>query len=118
MEAEAGALRRLLQGSRPARNSEGYPPELRTRVGSWLAGRRAEGRSWTELSQVLGISATTARSWGESARASGFVEVQTTPQFLSFARLEDAGLTLVTPRGYRVEGLRPADLLALLEQLG
>ena len=117
MEAEAVELRRQLSRSRPARNSEGYPPELRARVGLWLAACRDRGHSWTALGQALGISANTARSWGESARSPGFVEVQTTPASAELG-LECAPLTLVTPRGYRVEGLSLESVVALLEQLG
>ena len=118
MEAEAGELRRQLHRSRPTRNSEGYPPKLRARVGLWLAAHRDRGRSWTELGQSLGISAATARSWGEAARGAGFVEVHAAPAVAAPAAGETEVLTLVTPQGYRVEGLRLETLVALLEQLG
>ena len=112
-------LRAQLEQSRPARASAGYPHELRVRAGAWLRAQRVAGVSWDRLGEQLGVSRTTVRSWATAAKkarrssATDFlaVEVQVEP-------LLPRQPTLVSPRGFRVEGLELGQLVELLGQLG
>lgn len=113
MWEDAESLRRALSGARPTWNAAGFPAELRARVGRWLSARRAEGAPWSALSEALGIAEGTARRWADGGTSGGFVSVQ-----LDAPALRREGPVLITPRGYRVEGLDAAMLHELLERLG
>ena len=77
---------------------------------SWVAGRRACGASWSELGAALGIPAVTMQSWQASTSGSP------APLLVPVEVVEDpphTTVTLVSPTGWRVEGLP----LALVAQL-
>ena len=120
MSDTAEQLRVELAATRPAHNSAGYPPELRDRAGAWLADRHAEGAGWKALGARLGICRTTARAWARCASRGAAAEVT----FLPVAPRPASSLAssrrpgLVSPRGYRVEGLDSELLVDLLERLG
>lgn len=90
-----------------------YPKELR-RLAVAIAQDRGE-RPLSELAEELGVNVETLRSWlGQPARFRPVeVEVAAEPEVAVVA-----GLRLITPRGYRVEGLGMESLAALLRVLG
>jgi hypothetical protein len=122
----AKTLRALLARSRPSVNVEGYPLEVRARAGAWIRTRRDAGARWTELGRELGITRTTARAWAtrEVETSAREAEVRS-PSFLP-VRVGDGepsestsgSPVLITPRGYRVQGLGLEQLAALLERVG
>lgn len=98
----------------------GYGREVRAAV-VWYAKRlREAGATWARVGEGLPVSPTTIRAWllsAETAPAAGAlvpVAVFDTPR-ASPARVEPTQLTLVTPGGYRLEGL---DLVTARELLG
>jgi hypothetical protein len=77
----------------------------------------AQERRDEPLAQVaadLGVSAVSLQRWLEAGEPSGFrpVEIESGP-----AAAPVSGLALITPRGYRVEGLEPGILVSLLRVL-
>ena len=77
---------------------------------SWVAGRRACGASWSELAAALSIPAVTMQSWQAST------SVSPAPSLVPVEVVEDppsTTVTLVSPTGWRIEGLP----LALVAQL-
>lgn len=89
---------------------------------------RARGRSWSSISDELGVSAVSLQRWiaqGASASAvprvaaasRGFAEVRVSSVVEHEQTRVASGLHLVTPSGYRVEGLDRDDVLMLLRQL-
>lgn len=77
-----------------------YPPELRGRVGRYVRAARAEGKPWMALHRELQLSQQTLRRWCQRAAQ---------PATLQPVRLRQAvtrpALTLVSPEGWRFEGL-------------
>jgi hypothetical protein len=89
-----------------------YPAELRA-----LAVVVAQERREEPLARVasdLGVSAVSLQRWLEQGEPAGFrsVEIESGP-----AEARGRGLALITPRGYRVEGLEAEVLVSLLRVL-
>ena len=128
MDEEARTLAAALRQARARRDPEGYPTELRRRAGAWLARGRSRGETWVALGAALGLSSTTASNWARSSPEAGFLPVRTEPtpapppEPLSTApppsAVPPSSAVLVTPRGYRVQGLSTDALVFVLERLG
>ncbi len=119
MADTAAQLLAEIARNRPPHNSAGYPAGLRERVGARLIARHAEGLSWKMLGAELGISRTTARKWARRVAESSAERATFLPVALvSPVPVSAACPVLFTPRGYRVEGLDPEQLLQVLERLG
>jgi hypothetical protein len=88
----------------------GYPPDLRRQIS--LVGRqlRDEGKRWSEIGGELGMRGESVRRLCEEA-APGFAPVEVVNE--NVAR----GLVLVTPSGFRVEGLDAASAVTLIRRL-
>lgn len=126
------SVRALLVTSRPASWNLGYPPAVRDRVAAYATARRAAGTGMSAIAAELGVSRHSVVSWskppaGEPPR--GLVPVEVTSEAsmpAQRARLASMQLgadraalpVLVSPRGFRVEGLGLDALGALLERLG
>jgi transposase len=111
MKDEAGFLRRELDriGTRRGRC---VPPELRARAAAWLRARRAEGRSVVELAAELGVAAGTVLRWSnEGVRA--IVPVKVVPDMSPTAQV-----AVVSPSGFRIEGITLEDAVRVLRELG
>jgi len=114
----------LLIAHRPRASSLGYPEVVRRRVGEYVAARRSDGARVNELARELGISHTSVSRW--SAAEVGplqFVAVEVEPEVVAappsvLAERSGSVPTLISPRGYRVEGLDLDALTALLGRLG
>jgi len=109
------ALRRRVERSGDGR-ARRYSRALREAVMAAAAVAREAGWSWTRLGEELGISHETLRRWWyDEARASG-------PTLVA-VDIEDGGetvggrLSVVTPMGYRVEGLGVDEAAKLLQTL-
>lgn len=120
MSDTAEQLRLELAHARPSHNAAGYPPGLRDRVSAWLADQRDQGASWNTLGGQLGISRTTARDWAQRASSGEAEERAFLPVSVECVppRVPPRGPVLVSPRGYRVEGLDVDLLVDVLERLG
>lgn len=94
------------------RGSAGYPPELRERLIAAARELRAARCSWVTVADNLGVSVGFIRlACADSApRPAAFVPVHVTAPPTS-------PITLHSPAGWRVEGLRLDDLPALLAAL-
>lgn len=91
-----------------------YPAPMRA-----LAVALARERSREPLGRVaadLGVSVLSLQRWIEQGEPARFRPVEVEPE--SVARLRSGGLVLITPRGYRVEGLETETLSSLLRVLG
>lgn len=89
-----------------------YPAELRA-----VAVAVAQERSGEPLARVasdLGVSVVSLQRWLEQGEPAVFrpVEIEPGP-----ATVPAGGLALITPRGYRVEGLEAGVLVSLLRVL-
>ncbi len=134
MDDTATTLRELLQRNRPRTASLGWPPDLRVRVARHAAGRRARGEGWAAIGNSLGISRSSVRGWVEAldvipaTNAMVPVIVSDAPQSVPTPTLTPTptptptsmgrDLVLVSPRGYRLEGLSVNAAITALERLG
>ena len=122
------SLREQVAATRPHHPSRGYPLELRLRVSAYARRRIAAGALHDAVAGELGVSRTGLRNWLRAASPPGGralvpVQLSTEPPAglppATCPRPIAAGTpTLISPRGFRVEGLAVADLETLLARLG
>lgn len=93
------------------RGSAGYPPDLRGRLIAAAQELRAARCSWETVADNLGVSVGFIRLACADTRPTGLVPVQVVPPAPA------TPLTLHSPSGWRIEGLRLDDLPALIASL-
>lgn len=112
MENQRGrALRRRVAEHGGGRGKK-YPEALRADVGAWVRQGRADGVAWQELKQEIGLSLESLRRWsglGAQTRSKRVVEVEVVR--------DGGGVCVVSPTGYRVEGLSLEGAATLLRAL-
>ncbi len=111
----AAGLRRELDGV-AVRRGRCFPANLRRRAAAWLAERRAEGVTVDELAAELGLAPGTVLRWSTGAEKRGtraLVPVEIVPE-----RTAARTVSVVSPSGFRVEGLSLVEAAALLRALG
>jgi hypothetical protein len=109
LRAQVAALGRRHRGAR-------VPPRLRTDIIAHAQAWRAAGASMRSIAAALGVAPESIRRWTQPPRAPrALVPVQVVAE--RSARVATP-LTLVSPRGFRVEGLGLADVGTLLGTLG
>jgi hypothetical protein len=87
-----------------------FAPEIRSRIAAVGRQLRREGHGWRAVGLALGIPPESARRIAEAAgNESALVPVTVTPVA--------SPLTLVSPSGWRIEGLDAPTLVALLPRL-
>jgi hypothetical protein len=93
------------------------PPPLRAELIAYARTWRAAGTSMRTIAAALGVAPESIRRWTQppAAPSTALVPVRVVPDRLPAAR---SALTLVSPRGFRVEGLGLADVGTLLAALG
>jgi len=112
MDARVESFRNAVARSGAGGVGRRYPAELRA-----LAVAVAQERREEPLARVaadLGVSAVSLQRWLEQGEPAGFRPVEIEP---SPAAAPAVGLALITPRGYRVEGLEAGVLVSLLRVL-
>lgn len=89
------------------------PANLRNEVVSYVASRRDSGSSVMEIAADLGVSDSTLTRWmtAEKNKKGSMSAVRVKETAMS------SGVVLVTPRGYRIEGLDVASAAHLLRSL-
>lgn len=109
----------LLQSHRPRGKNQGYPEHVRAQVGAWARAERARGRGWGDLARRLPVTPTTLQSWArEAGDVDGLVPVIVADSPPTAPAPPQWAPVLVTPRGYRVEGLDFDGIARLVERLG
>ena len=116
-QREAEKLRRELE-TVTSRQGPCFPRDLKERVARWIVEQRASGVTAAELATTLGLAAGTVLRWSRDigaapARSRALVPVVVVP---------DAGaartVSVVSPSGFRIEGVSIAEAAALLKALG
>ena len=109
------ARRALAQLGRRGKTTA-IPGEVREVLVAYALEQRERGRSWSAIAKGLGVSSSGLIRWSQRAvaRCEGAVPVE--------VRVEGArggtAVTLVSPAGYRIEGLGVSEALAALRELG
>jgi hypothetical protein len=96
------------------------PDAVRTRVLAYTRRQRAAGESWTRVARTVGLSIGSLKNWSRlPAVARTLVPVAVAaPAGVAPPAVPAAALVVVSPGGYRVEGLDLATASALLRALG
>lgn len=117
MRDEATRIRQAISGLGRGRTTR-IPDPIRQMVSAHVKQRRAEGATWLELSEAMGLSPNglkrIAREGKEPPRRRALVPVAVRPD-----RKErvDRGFVLVVPNGLRIEGLDLDEAARLLRAL-
>lgn len=111
MTMNADQLRDEITRSRAVQDRWRCPPALRKKIIEFAEQGRREGRSVTRLAAQVGLSASGLRRWLEKV-----------PGIVRPVRLQEPvpvapSLVLVTPEGYRLEGLDASSAVDLLRRL-
>jgi hypothetical protein len=116
-EQAAARLRGQVAALGPRHRGARIPPRLRAELIAHARAGRAAGVSMRTIAAALGVAPESIRRWTQSPAAAPAALV---PVQIVAARPvgEAAALTLVSPRGFRAEGLGLADVGALLAALG
>ena len=96
------------------------PPELRSRIVEYARSCREQGRTVGDIAADLGLIESTVARWLRREAAelkAGFRSVAIVASEDRLAPHTTGALRLVTPNGYRVEGLDADTLAYLLEVL-
>ena len=101
------------------------PQEVRRAVLAYVEIARGEGLSWRRIAQGVDISEPTLRRWNEQQSSQSTVGLLPV-EVIGEQRIEfDAqgseqanSMSLISPGGYRVEGLGAEQLAALLLRVG
>ena len=111
----AEGLTRLAGGQRR------WPEDLKAAIMAYAARRRTEGESDNAIAQRLGLYQSTLSRWRREAERAGerFRPVAIVPSLEAETLLASpaGSLQLITPAGYRVEGLDLDTLVTLLRSL-
>ena len=109
MENEVGKLRSVLARRESGRGRR-YSPDLRRQISCVGRQLREEGKSWSEIGAELGMRGESVRRLCEDG-AAGFAAVEVVNDVVT------RGLVLVSPSGFRVEGLDAAGAAMLIRRL-
>lgn len=112
---EITALRRELAKHVKGRGKR-YPAELKRRVTAYALHERDVGATYDAIAETLGLAFETVRRWcvavtGTDERAPMLVPVEVVAEPRS-------AVAIISPSGYRLEGLEPAEAVAALRALG
>ena len=97
------------------------PQELHVEVERYAALRRRAGASWRTIAGSVGVSASALQRWGARERSSavraGLRRVRVRREWVPGQAVASATLVLISPAGFRVEGLGVAQALEMLREL-
>jgi len=106
--------RKLIADSRPERLPDGYPPGVRARVTALAQRMHADGECYSAIGRKLGLHRSTVARWLTEPldTEAGFVSVSVTDG-------EDCSgeLRVVSPTGYRLEGVSLDEAITALSRL-
>lgn len=115
MTRESALLKRELSRGERGRGKR-YSTELRGRVAAWAQGRRQAGAVWVDIAQELGLGLDMVRRWCVSKKPATGRSLL--PVRVVESPAEPARLIVMSPNGFRVEGLTLTEAASLLRALG
>ena len=119
----ARVLRREITARERGRGKK-YPFTLRLRAGAWIETQIAEGISLREAGRRIGIDDGTAQRWLRTAQVVASRRPSTALKPVESIGEETAAsaaervVTVVSPAGFRVDGLTLAEAAELMRALG
>ena len=116
-DREAEQLRREL-GRVTSRQGPCFPREIKERASRWIAEQRAAGATVSEIADALGLASGTVLRWSAGSRIEGKSHRQLVPVEVVHDGFTSRSLSVVSPAGFRIEGVSMAEAAALLKALG
>ena len=122
MEERGQELREAIARLGRRRRNDPVPAPLRGEILVYTTARRETGATWLSIARGLGLSASGLYRW--SARATGETRIRRVrirrgpTESVSSAQGMTGAIVLVSPRGFRLEGLEVSQALELLDGLG
>ena len=113
MTTEIEVLREQVAALETDGRGRRYPPEVRQRLAAAIEQLRRRGATWTSIGGQFGVTPKTARRW--LVRMSAEPKGRIVP--VSVSRARPPGVTVVSPSGFRVEGLSVESAAELLRHL-
>jgi hypothetical protein len=88
-----------------------YTPSLKQRIAAAATELRRQGQGWQTIGKFFGIPHETVRRFSGASTTTALVPVEIVDEPAG------AGLTLVSPEGYRIEGLGVGEAAEILRRL-
>lgn len=119
-EQQEQEVRAVLDRHRGPGRGHKYPKEVRQHVGAYVREARAAGVSLAALSRRLDVADVTLTRWAGAAPPGGGIRpVRVLPVGVSSPpEVGTRTVRVVSPTGWRVEGLSPAEAVAMLREVG
>lgn len=112
MDDRSRSLREAIERSRAGKSRWRCPQGLRSEIVALARERRSSGEGLARIARDLGLSESGLSRWLRLSANVGFREVRLRPEPSA-----SGNLVLVTPRGFRLEGLSESLALRLLREL-
>ena len=118
MNDRVAKLQLLIRALRRGRSASQvrYPEDLRAEITAVTRAAKAAGRSVYSLAREMGVSAPTLIEWSRRPVHGTLRQVAVAPSSVP-AMASTPSPVLVTPHGFRVEGLDVAGLVTVLRSL-
>lgn len=117
MRDEVEALRREVAKHEKGRGKR-YPVELKARLVAYATRRRAAGARFATIGEELGLGYETVRQWCTDAeRGSALAAAPTRVVPVEVVAEGRSAIAIVSPSGFRLEGLDMAEAVAALRAL-
>ncbi len=112
MSKKLARIHRMVAAHEPGRGKR-YPAAVRREVVRYALHRRGQNASWATIADELGLWFETLRRWcaGPDERAQCIVPVEVVEAEPT------SPVVIVSPSGFRLEGLGPAEAVAALKAL-
>ena len=113
MGASGRALRQAL-AVRERGRGKAVPAELKARVRAHAQERRRQGATYQQIGDELGVPMESVRRW---SLAEALVSRRTAAVPVQVVTEPRSGISIVSPSGFRLEGLELQDAVAVLRAL-
>lgn len=115
MKTSGSAARQAVESLGSRGKTTRIPDEVRIVVLGYAGEARAEGRSWRQVSETVGLSTSLLQRWNRVGKRRGRLK----PVVIADPRpsAETVGLVLATARGERLEGLGVEEAIRILRGL-
>jgi transposase-like protein len=114
----ADLARRIAAAQQRRRRGKVYPPELRRDIDAFVRDAASAGRSLYAMAQDLGVSQTTLVRWKCQARRDPGLPHLRPVSVLPMPPTFTGAVSVLGPRGLRIEGLDLDGVAELIRRLG
>lgn len=95
-----------------------YPTALRERATRWIRAQTAAGASLRAVASALGIHAESARRWNQAGAAAETSTALVPIEVIADEIRPTRTVAVISPAGFRVDGLSLIEAAALMREIG